>query len=129
MNIGTGPLAEAASETESTDTAAAGATAGDEGVFGDKDAKPSPVEQTSASLEARLQESEDLRREERVLWCIVVLIVIDAYIFQHIDNLFGPLGILALEFIFLVIFAKRNGIQEIQVLLDKILHHVGSNKQ
>lgn len=76
-------------------------------------------------LEPELEKERDLRKEERVGWVIVVVILLDILLLGQMSNPVTPIGIFVLELIALLIFAKRSGIQYVAVLLDRLIGSVG----
>lgn len=75
-----------------------------------------------ARLEKNITELEDKRKEERFLWIIVILIVMDVSVFPHMESWGGPVSILTLEIIALLIIARHCGIEEVHQLIDKIIN-------
>lgn len=80
-----------------------------------------------ARLEAQLQAEADKRREERFIWIVVVTLILDIFFLKDSENATLPIVVLILELLILIVVARRLGIDDVVVLLDRILHNV-SNK-
>lgn len=83
--------------------------------------------QVVARLEKQLEDIKRSRNEDRFLFLLVALILIDVYIFSHIDNWGGSIAILVLEFIMLLVVGKRFDVLVVEQWLDKFVNTVGSS--
>lgn len=79
--------------------------------------------QVVARLEKQLEDIKRSRNEDRFLFLLVALILIDVYIFSHIDNWGGSIAILVLEFIMLLVVGKRFDVLVVEQWLDKFRQH------
>jgi len=77
-------------------------------------------DETIAQLEDRLEAQKDVHLEERFLWLLGIVILLDAYIFTQMSNWAGAVVIGLLQMIGLVIFAERCGINSLLPLLDRL---------
>lgn len=59
--------------------------------------------------------------EERFIWMAALLILFDCYAFERMNNWGAPLAIFRLEVIVVVVIAQRCGVQDITLLLDRVL--------
>lgn len=96
----------------------------DVGGFIEHVAPPSPdndkKDEQIAELQQRVQQLRNENLEERFLWIIGLLTVIDLAVFPHMSTLSAPLVIGALNLIVLAIFAQKCGVDAFMPLIDKI---------
>ena len=74
-----------------------------------------------ARLSAKLEAARDAHKEERFIWVMVIVIIVDAFLFMHMDSWAGPVCISILELLFLIHFGRKHGVEDISVIIDKIL--------
>ena len=86
--------------------------------------EPGSQDQQIAELEKALEREKDSRREERFFFIFLTTIIFDIVIFSVFPNWAGPFSILILQIIFLILLAKRLGMEEVQQLLSRILGRV-----
>ena len=85
-------------------------------------AEASPkIDEAIESLSEQLEALKDERREERFIWIIICVILIDVLWFRNASNPTFPIVILILEAVVLFILAKRMGVDEAQVLFSKFI--------
>lgn len=72
----------------------------------------------ASKLVSRLQ---DQIREERFLFLLAGLILLDAHILGSMENWAAPVVIGILQIFALLILARRCGVEEVQIWLDKVL--------
>lgn len=77
---------------------------------------PTKKDDSLASLEAKLVEEKDARKEERFVWIVITIILGDCIMFMNMANPTAPVVILTLELVLLVILAKRLGIEKTEAL-------------
>ncbi len=75
-----------------------------------------------ASLEQQLQAAKDAHTEERFIWIVVCVILVDVIWFRSATNAVVPVVVLLLELVVLFILAKRMGIEEVRALFERIMH-------
>ena len=78
-----------------------------------------------AHLEVELQGEKDARLEERFLWIMVCVILVDVLWFRNAPNAVIPILVLILEAIILFVLARRMGIQEVSALFERVIHGLG----
>ncbi|MEH0195196.1 hypothetical protein V7S57_03800 [Caulobacter sp. CCNWLY153] len=90
------------------------------------DAVPNPEarDQALAELEKKLQAIEDARKEERFIWIVVCTILIDILWLSGSENAALSVIVLILELVVLFVLARRMGVEDIERLMDRILHSV-----
>lgn len=80
-----------------------------------------------AELESNLQSEKDARLEDRFMFIFLGFILIDIHIFIYLETWGGPIALLILELLFLVVMARRMGVDDITLWLDKTLASVNSS--
>ncbi len=74
-----------------------------------------------ADLQAEIQQLENGNNEDRFVFGLIILILLDVIFFSHTDGWGAPLAILILELIVIMMMAKRLGVEEITNILDKYI--------
>jgi hypothetical protein len=74
-----------------------------------------------ATLSNELEALRDSRSEERFIWVVSAIVAFDSYIFSKMDSWSGPVVIGIIEFLLLVVLARKLGIQEVSQVLAKLL--------
>jgi hypothetical protein len=69
------------------------------------------------------------RKEERFIWILILIIIIDFEFFTIMQNVAGPIIIGLIELILILILAERCGIDRVLPLIDKVLSAVGNSKK
>ncbi|MBV9551124.1 MAG: hypothetical protein JO256_15760 [Alphaproteobacteria bacterium] len=87
--------------------------------------EPSPKDEALAALGKELDAEKDNRVEERFLWILLTVILVDVIWFGNSPNPAFPVVILILQVIGLFILARRMGVDEAQGLLERVLHGIG----
>lgn len=83
---------------------------------------PNPKDEALAALGDKSAQQEDQRKEERFLFVLVIIVMFDAIVFTHMESWSGAIVIGVIELFGLMVFARHCGIEEVQSLLDKVLH-------
>jgi hypothetical protein len=78
-----------------------------------------------AALEGQLQAEKDARMEERFIWVVICVILIDVIWLRTSPNATFPIVILILELIALLVLARRMGVHDFVKLIDRILYGFG----
>lgn len=78
-----------------------------------------------AEAQEEIGQLRDARREERVGWIVVSVILFDCAMLLNAENSVGPLVIGILEIAVLAIAAKRMGVEEFYALFSAIMHRFG----
>jgi len=86
------------------------------------DSEPEKLAQQIERLEEELQDVKDGRLEERFVFVVVVILLLNVVFFSVLPNFAGPVAMVVLELLILVPIARRMGMQEMSELLDRILH-------
>jgi len=88
-----------------------------------------PADESSARLETRVSELLSKNAEERFIWSIIVLVLFDCLAFERLSNWGAPVAIFGVEIILMLVIARRCGVQDIVLLLDKALQLWGPNRR
>ncbi len=87
--------------------------------------KDSPIDQQIQSLESKIQSLETKVNEDRFITIGIFVILFDGYLFEHMSNWGGPIALLVLEFVILLVLARKLKIEDVTMLSDKIINAVG----
>lgn len=79
-----------------------------------------------AEAQEEIGQLRDARREERVGWIVVSVILFDCAMLLNAENSIGPLIIGVLQIACLAIVAKRMGVEEFYALFSAVMHRFGS---
>lgn len=80
-------------------------------------------------LQQRLNYEQDARREERFIYIVVLVILLDVVFFSIMPSFGGPISLLILQLLILIPLAKRMGMEEIASILDRVLNRVAGNSK
>jgi hypothetical protein len=78
-----------------------------------------------AEAQEEIGQLRDARREERVGWFVISVILFDCAMLLNAENSVGPLIIGVLQIAVLAIAAKRMGVEEFYALFSAIMHRFG----
>ena len=92
---------------------------------GQKDSKDDQI----AQLESQVFEITNNRYEERFIWVLVIVILVDWQMMGSMTNWAGPVVIGILELIGLVVLADRCKVDAILPLIDRIGGAIGNAKR
>jgi len=87
----------------------------------DTDTDQALVEKIEA-LEARLEREQDARREDRFVCLLIVLMLLDILLLNGAVNVSVGIIVFVLQLVFLLVIAKRMGVEQIAGILDRILN-------
>jgi hypothetical protein len=79
-----------------------------------------PKDDQIAELQDKIQHLSDSRHEERFLWVLVLVVIIDMYVFTHMANWAGALVVGVLQLFGIVVLADRCGVDTVRPLIDQI---------
>ena len=80
-----------------------------------------------AELQSALTEEKDARREDRFIFIMVCIILLDAMLFTVMDNWIAPIVLVALEFVVLIPLARRLGVEEAVRILSRFLDRLAAS--
>jgi hypothetical protein len=88
-------------------------------------------EESSAlgELANELERERDARKEERFLLVMIVAIIVDAYLFSHIENWSGPVVIGIIELVAIAVVARKWGIEEVAQFLAMFFQRVAEHSK
>lgn len=72
-------------------------------------------------LQEDLTAEQDARKEERFLFIVVCVLLLDIAFFSVMPSFGGPLALLILELLILIPLARRMGMQEIAEIFNRAL--------
>ncbi len=85
------------------------------------------AEKKDAALEAlgeSLTAEQRAQREERFIWIVIVVILVDVIWFRNASNPTFPIAILILELVALMVIARRLKVDVYVSLVERILHGI-----
>lgn len=86
-----------------------------------------------AAAKSELEEEDeaiaDMRREERFMWALACLVLFDTVVFREFQTWSGPIVIGLLQVIFIMVLAKRHGIEEIGAILASFIESAGTHRK
>lgn len=88
------------------------------------EAQPSKKDEQINQLQDQLTYERDARREERFVFIIALVLLLDVVFFSVIDTFAGPLALLALELMILIPLAKRMGMEELASIFYSVLSRI-----
>ncbi|MAY71035.1 MAG: hypothetical protein CME82_06235 [Halomonas sp.] len=80
--------------------------------------------QAVEDLSERLQAEQDARKEERFVFVLAALVLLNIHAFSSSETWSTPIVIGLMELVGLVIYARRCGVEEVEKLIDKFLSAV-----
>lgn len=92
---------------------------------GDVSAQDSQV----SELQEQLAHEKDARQQERFIFIVVAVLLLDVVFFAILPTFGGPLALLLLELLILIPLAKRMGMEEIAELLSRLLDHMAGKSR
>lgn len=90
------------------------------------DGTATPKDEALAALESNLQSEKDARMEERFIWLVISVILVDVIWLRNSPNSTFPIVVLILELVALLVIARRMGVNDFVQLMDRILHGFGT---
>lgn len=75
----------------------------------------------SASLEQELQRERDSRKEERFIFILIIISLVDTILFMQLESWAGPVIIGLIQLVALMVYARRSNIDEIVQLMDRLI--------
>ncbi|MER9180517.1 hypothetical protein [Mesorhizobium sp. M0408] len=83
--------------------------------------EPSPKDKQIEELQAKLAHERDARLEERFIFIVIAVMLLDVVFFTLMPTFGGPIALLILELLVLIPLAKRMGMEEIATILGRVL--------
>ena len=77
-----------------------------------------------SELQERLTEERDARKEDRFVFIVLIVLLLDVVFFTVMPTFGGPLALIILELLILIPLAKRMGMEEVAQILSRVLHRV-----
>lgn len=86
--------------------------------------QPTKRDEQIEELQKQLTAEKDARREERFIFIVIAILLLDVVFFSVMPTFGGPLALLVLELLILVPLARRMGMEEIAQMLDRLVSRV-----
>jgi len=83
--------------------------------------EPSKQEKQIDELQEQLAEEKDARKEERFVFIVLLIMLLDVVFFTVMPTFGGPIALLILELLILIPLARRMGMEEMAKLLNRVL--------
>ena len=80
-------------------------------------------------LQKKLDYERDARLEERFIFIVVLVILLDVVFFSIMPSFGGPIALLILELLILMPLAYRMGMEEIATMLNGVLNRVAGHSK
>lgn len=78
-------------------------------------------------LQDELTQVKDAIREERFIFIMIIVVILNVIFFSFIENVAGPVVLLILQILLLIPLARRMGVEEISLLLDRLLARIATS--
>ena len=91
------------------------------------DNKASQKDETISALETEVSEVKERLKEERFYWLLALVIVIDMFVFTHMNNWGAPVSILFLQLLGLLAAAHKCGVDIVYSTIEKIIESYKRN--
>lgn len=82
---------------------------------------PGKKDEALEAVQQQLAAAQDARREERFIWIVICVILVDVLWFRNATNAVVPIIVLLLELVVLFILAKRMGVEEVGGLFHRMM--------
>lgn len=80
------------------------------------------LDERIGELEESLEREKDQRKEERFLWCLVSVILLNVFVFTSMEgSVFGPLVIGVFEAVALLLLARKLGLEEVTKMVNGLI--------
>lgn len=86
--------------------------------------QPTQRDRQIEELQQSLADEQDARREERFVFIVIGVLLLDVVFFTVMPSFGGPIALLVLQLLILVPLARRMGMQEIAELMDRVVSRV-----
>lgn len=86
--------------------------------------EPSKKDIQIQELQEHLERERDARKEERFIFIVLAVLLLDVVFFTVMPTFGGPLALLVLELLVLLPLAKRMGMEDIAQLISRVLDGV-----
>jgi hypothetical protein len=80
-------------------------------------------------LQQQLTAEKDARREDRFVFIVVVVVLLDIVFFSVMPTFGGPIALLILQVLILVPLARRMGMEEVAQLLSRVLDRMADKSK
>lgn len=81
-------------------------------------------DQQIEELQEKLTQEQDARREERFVFIVLFILLLDVVFFSVMPTFGGPLALAVLELLILIPLARRMGMEEIAGIIARVIDNV-----
>ncbi len=86
--------------------------------------QPTKKDQQIEELQKKLTYESDARKEERFVFLVMIVLLLDVVFFSVMPTFTGPIALVLLELLILIPLAQRMGMEEIAKLLSRTVDRV-----
>ncbi len=83
--------------------------------------EPSKTDQQISALEKQLEYERDARMEDRFVFIVIIVLLLDIVFFSVMPTFGGPLALLILELIILIPLARKMGMEELAAIFHGVV--------
>lgn len=81
-------------------------------------------------LEKSLEREKDQRKEERFLWCLISVILLNVFVFTSMEgSVLGPLVIGVFEAVALLLLARKLGLEEVTEMVEGLIAKISRSSK
>ena len=88
-----------------------------------------PQQELISELQSDLVKERDARKEDRFVFIVLIVILLDIVFFSLMPTFGGPLALLVLELLILIPLAKRMGMEEVAQILSRVLNRMAGKAE
>jgi len=85
-----------------------------------------PTDDQIAALQEDIENLKNKHQEDKFMWFVSGIALLDIVALLHVDNWTGPLVIGLIELIAIIVMANRCKVEVVAPLIDKIIGGIGS---
>ena len=86
--------------------------------------QPKAPDRKIVELEKALSDEINARKEERFIFAVVSILLLDVVFFSVLDGWGGPIALVVVELLLLVLVARRMGVEAVSEFLDGVLGRI-----
>ncbi len=81
-------------------------------------------------LEIELEKEKDQRKEERFIWCLIFVIMLNIFVFTSMQqSVLGPLVIGVFEAFVLLLLAQKFGLEKVVIMVEWLIAKISRNQK
>lgn len=78
-------------------------------------------------LQKNLARERDARREDRFVFIVLLILLLDVVFFSVMPTLAGPIALMVLQLLVLIPLARRMGMEEVAALIDRVIGRIAGS--